>query len=305
MVKTKTAETTIDVPVSFINKTETNGHFNSETGEIFSDEILEEKDEFADPQYLDPQARLPKIQALRGATPEYCGYFVSQEQMAKAGWLNYEEKELITYTFESSGEEEQGLLFPNPRMLVCPRTPILAYDRKATKETEQLVIIGSWLKDYRTDENISNCQLFEVILLDKNNQPLHQVPLAYCAKGANQATFSMEWQKLVDEITSCHAISNRIAARGKDLRFKSLCVFSFQTKRELVGDKQKSFACRVVSHDVPTLDNWKDYFVGFNQEIKQLTWDSLQPNQPLIVPGQETQKLVPLLPETNVSQVNF
>jgi hypothetical protein len=304
MVKTKTTETTIDVPVSFVDESETNGHINRETGEVMGEQLLEEKDEFADTQYLDPHARLPKIQALRGITSQTCGYFVSQKQMAKAGWLNYEEKDLITYTFESS-TEEQGLLFPNPRMLVCPRTPILAYDRKATKETEQLVIIGSWLKEYRNDENISNCQIFEVILLDKHNQPLHQVPLAYCAKGANQATFSVEWQKLVDEITSCHAITNRIAARGKDLRFKSLCVFSFQTKRELVGDKQKTSACRVVSHDVPTLDNWKDYFVGFNQEIKQLIWDSLQPNQPLIVPGQETQKLVPLLPETNVSQVNF
>jgi hypothetical protein len=27
-------------------------------------------DEFADPQYLDPQARLPKIQALRGITSQ-------------------------------------------------------------------------------------------------------------------------------------------------------------------------------------------------------------------------------------------
>jgi hypothetical protein len=296
MSTTKTVETTIDVNVSSTEETDNFQNINPETGEILAENNGKNRDEFADPQYIDPQARLPKIQALRGMTPKLCGYFVSVEQMAKAGWLNYEQKELITYTFESSGQQEQGLLFPNPRMLVCPRTPILAYDRKATQETEQLVIIGGWSKEYRADENISNCQLFEVMLLDQNNQHLHQVPLAYCAKGANQATFSIEWQKFIDEMTYCHAIANGMAARGKDLRFKTLCVFSFQTKRELVGDKQKSPACRVVSHDVPNIDNWKDYFVGFHEEIKQLTWDSLQPTQPLLSPSKPTPQLVPLLP---------
>jgi hypothetical protein len=61
-----------------------------------------------------------------------------------------------------------------------------------------------------------------------------------------------------------------------------------------VGKKQKSFACRVVSHEVPTLDNWKDFFVGYNQTLKKQVWNGLQPTMPLFVPGCNTES--PALP---------
>lgn len=252
---------------------------NTETPEL---EL--ERDEFADPQYLDPNARLPRIQALRGTTPKLCGYFIPTKQMAKAGWLNFDEKLLTTYTFEVTGIEEQGLLISAPRMLVCPRTFTLAYDRKATKESKQITLLGRYLPEHKEDENIGNTQYFEVFLVDENNRPLHQVPLSYRASGANQATFATHWQEFIDEMTACHAITNRIAARGKNNLFKCLCVFCFTTARELAGTKQKSPACKVISHEVPTLETWKQYFVGFNKENKQKVWEALQPAQPLLIP---------------------
>lgn len=249
-------------------------------------EILIERDEFASPEYLDPYAKLPRIQALRGTSENNCGYFIPVDQMAKAGWLDFESNQLTTYTYESSGNEEQGLMLFNPRMLVCVKTPLLGFDRKATLEEEQLVIVGHWKRQYKEVENIGNCQFYEVILLNTENKPLHTVPLSYVAKGANQATFSQEWQKLIDQITICHAITNGIAARPKDARFKSLCVFSFKIKRESVGKKQKSFACRVVNHEAPNLETWRNYFVGFNHTIKHQIWEGLQPTKPLLIPGE-------------------
>jgi hypothetical protein len=138
------------------------------------------KDEFADPQYLDPNARLPRIQALRGMSPDLCGYFLSVEEMAKSGWVDFDPvaDQLVTYTFESSGQQEQGLLLKSPRMLVCPRTPLLAFDRQVSMETEQMAILGTWRREYRDDDNVGNCQMYEVLLLDTNNQPLHTVPLS-------------------------------------------------------------------------------------------------------------------------------
>jgi hypothetical protein len=256
----------------------------------------ETKDEFADPQYLDPNARLPRIQALRGMTPDLCGYFLSVEEMAKSGWVDFDPvaDQLVTYTFESSGQQEQGILLKAPRMLVCPRTPWLAFDRTASMEAEQLVILGTWRREYRDDDNVGNCQMYEVLLLDANNQPLHTVPLSYVAKGSNQASFSAEWQKLTDEITACHAITNGIAARPKNSQFKSLCVFAFTVARELVGKKQKSPACRVVSHESPTMENWRQYFIGYNATLKTQVWEGLQPTMPMIVPPETTE--VPALP---------
>jgi hypothetical protein len=253
-------------------------------------------DEFADPRYLDQNARLPRIQALRGATPDLCGYFLSTEEMAKSGWIDFEPfaEQLVTYTFESSGQQEQGLLIKEPRMLVCPRTPLLAFDRTATTETEQLTILGTWKREYKEDENVGNCQMYEVLLLDVNNRPLHTVPLSYVAKGANHASFSVEWQKLVDAVTACHAIESGIAARPKNNQFNSLCVFAFTVARELVGKKQKSPACRVVSHESPTMENWKQYFVGYDATLKKQVWDGLQPTLPMLKPGETTE--VPALP---------
>ena len=253
--------------------------------DIIKQEII--KDEFADSSFVDSNARLPKIQPLRGSNPQTCGYFVTTTELANSGWGDFEPiaEKLIDYSFEGSGKTEKGLLIPNPRMLVCVRSPLMGYDRQATKDSQQLVILGQWVRDFKEDENVSNIQFYEVILLSKDNKPLHQIPFQYIAKGANGATFSQHWQQLVMEVTTCHAITNCIPARPKTAQFNSLCVFSFQTKREQVGQKQKSFTCRVTGHDVPKPENWKDYFVGYDQEVKNLVWDSLQPSLPLIAPA--------------------
>jgi hypothetical protein len=76
--------------------------------------------------------------------------------------------------------------------------------------------------------------------------------------------------------------------------FKSLCVFAFTTKRELAGDKTKSPACKVVSYEKPTLETWKDYFVGFDSEVKDFCIQGLQPKRPLIQPDQIMAALPPV-----------
>lgn len=182
-------------------------------------------------------------------------------------------------------------MLKQPRMLVCPRTPLLGYDRAASKEAEQLIIQGHWRREYKKDENIGNCQMFEVILLNKENQPLHNVPMSYVAKGANQGSFSQEWQKFLTEITVCHAIANSIAPRPKDARFNALCVFEFEVNRELVGQKQKSFTCRVVGHTEPNKENWTNYFLGYNPSLKNKIWGGLQPTMPLLTPETNTEPL--------------
>lgn len=181
------------------------------------------KDEFADPKFVDPFARLPRIQALRGTIPKQCGYFVSVSEMARAGWVgDFDESQLTTYTFESSGQEEQGILIPNPRMLVCPKTPCLGFDKELTKQSKYPAILGRYNEEYKENENIGNTQYFQVFLLDDQNQPLHQIPLSYRASGANQATFSIHWQQFCQELTACHAIANHIAAKPKNNLFLSL-----------------------------------------------------------------------------------
>ena len=62
----------------------------------------EVRDRFAAPEYVNPNARLPRIQALRGENgASECGYFITEAEMAKAGWGQVDESEMIVYEYNS------------------------------------------------------------------------------------------------------------------------------------------------------------------------------------------------------------
>jgi hypothetical protein len=251
------------------------------------------RDRFAEPEYVNTNARLPRIQALRGENgASECGYFITETEMAKAGWGPIDESQTIVYEYNSGGKE-RGLLIQSPRMLVVPRSPLFAFDRQASRQEEKLVVAGQYSKQLYSDrEKYGTAQCYEVLLLDANNQPLHEIGFAYLAKGANQASFSFHWQQLVDRVTKCHAIANSIPARAKDARFNSLCVFEFTVKRELAGNNAKSPACKVHSHVEPTQDNWEQFFLGRQNEIADRFLNLLVPTTELTLPQSNILSLV-------------
>ena len=224
------------------------------------------RDRFAAPEYCNPLAKLPIVQSLRGENPAECGFFVSLDQMGKASWLNIPET-LDSYTF-SSGAIEKGLIFRQPRMLVIPKSGLLAARSvKGENGSSELELLGKY-GEFKGQAGVSNIQIFEVMLLDLNNCPLHEIPFQYIAKGATQATFSFHYQQFLLEITTCHAQANSISARPKTLEFNALCVFEFEVVRELAGNNiQKAPACKVASHSKPTMDNWTNFFLGRNDEL--------------------------------------
>jgi Family of unknown function (DUF5895) len=219
------------------------------------------RDRFAAPEYSNPDAKLPYIQSLRGENPNECGFFV----MAKANWVNVPES-LDTYTF-SSGVVEQGLLLRQPRMLVVPKSPVSAARTvKSDNGSSELELLGKY-REFKGQSGVTNIQMFEVLLLDSHNQPLHEIPLQYIAKGATQATFAAHHQQLLLKVTLCHAQANGIAARPKNHEFNALCVFEFEVARELAGNGQKSVACKVVNHSIPTMADWTNFFLGRNDQL--------------------------------------
>jgi Family of unknown function (DUF5895) len=245
----------------------------------------EVRDRFAAPEYVNPNARLPRIQALRGENgASECGYFITETEMAKAGWNQIDESETIIYEYNSGGKE-RGVLIKSPRMLVVPRSPLFAFDRQVSRQEERLVVAGQYNKQLYSDrQKYGTAQCYEVLLLDAQNQPLHEIGLAYVAKGANQGSFSFHWQQLVAEVTKCHAIANSIPARAKDARFNSLCIFAFTVKRELAGNNAKSPACKVHSHIEPTQANWEQLFLGRQDEIADRLLNLLVPTSELTLP---------------------
>jgi Family of unknown function (DUF5895) len=243
------------------------------------------RDRFAEPEYVNPNARLPKIQALRGENgATECGYFITEKEMANAGWISVDESQMMIYEFNSGGKE-RGILIKSPRMLVVPRSPLFAFDRALSRQEERLHIVGAYSKaKYSDREKFGTAQAYEVLLLGADNNPLHETAFAYLAKGANQASFSFHWQQLVGEVTKCHAIANGIPARAKDVRFNCLCVFEFAVKRELAGKNAKSPACKVDSHTIPNQSNWEQFFLGRNDTVADIFLDLMCPTTKLFVP---------------------
>jgi hypothetical protein len=239
------------------------------------------QDRFASADYIDPAAKLPKIQALRGEKGDIdCGYFITEAEMEKAGWHSVKVKDLTMYQFNSGGQE-RGLLLKNPRMLVVQRSPIFAFDRQASMQQKQMIVSGAYSRQaHNSREKYGLGQYYEILLLDENNEPLHELSLGYLAKGANQASFSTHWQQLVNEITRFHAQANGIPARPKNSMFTSLCVFQFSVKRELAGTSMKSFACKVDAHVSPTAANWESFFLGRDNTTADRFLNLMVPHEP-------------------------
>jgi hypothetical protein len=239
------------------------------------------KDRFASSEYNDPNARLPMLQALRGEKGDIdCGYFITEVEMEKAGWYNVNAKDLTTYQF-NSGKEERGLLIKSPRMLVVSRSPLFAFDRQISMKEKRMFVVGEYSKQlYGDRKKYGMGQYYEVLLLNQDNEALHETSCTYLAKGANQASFNTHWQQLVNEVTRCHAIANQIPVRGKNSLFNALCVFNFTVERELAGDSLKSYACKVVSHESPTPDNWEKFFLGRNSATADRFLNLLAPASP-------------------------
>jgi Family of unknown function (DUF5895) len=257
-------------------------------------EIDEETDEFANDEYLDQNARMPVIQFLRGEDgKEACGVFIPKSQLAAAGWFSIDESQLVTYQYNSGGKEE-GLLLKSVRTLVSKKSVLFAFDRQASKTEERLVVVGKYDKKVHTNkEKFGTGQTFELLLLDENNFPLHQVPFVTTLKGATQATFIVAWQNLVQKVQDCHAIANKKPSRPRDVRFTNLCVFDFTVTRELAGTNAKSAACKVDSYKSPTQANWSEYFLGRKKDIADGLLNILVPIGELTLPANNSLALAP------------
>ena len=187
----------------------------------------------------------PYAQALRGENPAQCGYFVPLSQAEKAGWKNLEGTEMTEYAY-NSGQTEVGILLQKPRMILTPICQLGAFDRQASQTEETLVVLGEWDRaKHSKDPNAGNFQIFLVMFMDANKQPLHDIPLRLFAKGSHQATLSIEWQKFCTSVARCQAEANKTLFRPKNEVFNALCIFQPIIIRKSVGDKVKSPACYI------------------------------------------------------------
>jgi hypothetical protein len=162
-------------------------------------------------------------------------------------------------------------------MLVAQKSGLMA---RSTAEVDgkSRSIYEAYDVNYHFDRAVYKpCTSYDVVFVDANNKPLHDVAINYVAKGANGASFAAEYAKFIDGMITVHAKLNKIGKKGKDNKFKSLCVFEPKLSRELVGDKTKAMACKVVGYVEPTPANFIKNFAAADYLA---IWDVLNPITP-------------------------
>lgn len=254
--------------------------------------------------FNDDRASLPRVQAVRGEVPSQWGYFIAGDQLALADWVNFDGKKtpIVEQVFQEG--TETGILIQHPRFLVCPKSPILALDRKQSKLEKKTIFLGRYNKEeHGKSQDYTCCQYFWVFLLDENNQLLHNIPFSLRAKGANLGSFSTKWQEFTTRLNSCFYTAMKGAGaspKPKNNKFNCLSVFVPELKREMVGTETKSFALRVVGFQEPTMETWMNYFVGGNPKIRSHVWDAFDPEnlaieleQPRLIQEVESPALPP------------
>lgn len=236
-------------------------------------------DLFVSSEYDAANNRVARIQCLRGETdPKGFGFFIVESDLVKVGY-KYDIADLVEYQYNTGGVET-GLLIQSPRMLVAQKTGLMAKkDVESDGKTYSVYEVYDAIR--HSDRSVYKpCTGYDILVVDKDNNLLHDRPLFYTAKGSNGASFNVEINKYFDEMITMHAKFNKIPKRNKDWRFKSLCVFEPTLARELVGDKAKSYACRVVGHVAPTASTFKDLFIGINYDKAQDVWSIINPVTP-------------------------
>jgi Family of unknown function (DUF5895) len=229
------------------------------------------------PDYAATEISFGYVQALRGEVDSaHCGYFIPLSQMEKSGWRNIDPAKLIEYTF-NSGTTEVGMLLKQPRMVMTPMSQLGMFDRTASAKTESLVVVGNWNRDLKGNPDVSNFQVYLVVFLDDQNQPLHDIPLKLTAKGSHQASLAEQLQKSCTAVALAHSQAMGVPFRPRNEIYNALCVFVPVITRKLVGDTKKSPACYIEDFNKPTADNWTEYFLGNQEDIADAVVGMMNP----------------------------
>jgi hypothetical protein len=235
-------------------------------------------DIFASGDFDQPDTKLPRAQFLRGETdPNMFGLFISELDLIATNY-KYDKKDLIEYQFISSNEKQAGLMLKTPKMLLAQKTVLMAKQQIEDENGKSRSVYEAYDASIHFDRSIySPCTGYNIILVDADNKPLHDIAFSLTAKGAAGASLNAELNKFYDEITTAHAKLNNIPIRKKDARFKALCVFEPVIVRELIGDKQKSFSIKINSHKVATTETFTNQFISKDYET---IWEIIEPVSP-------------------------
>ncbi|MGG6268990.1 DUF5895 domain-containing protein [Leptolyngbya sp. AN03gr2] len=221
----------------------------------------EAADEFDAPEFEGEHETLPYMQMLNHQSSEQSGFFLTQENAEAVSFADPAGEWLSHTTSFASGTIVEGYRSLTARFLILRKSPLLMFDRE---EENFISVFNS--QCYNRDTMLLKTR-YLVYLVNKQKQPLHQTPLMFTTKATFCGSFGDSYRNFRREMNQAYTQATG-AKKARGERFFALSVFAVQVQPELKGKKLKSWVCSIAQYGQPTVQNWKNFFVGYNTELK-------------------------------------
>jgi Family of unknown function (DUF5895) len=227
-----------------------------------------ETDEFDSPEFAGTHESLPYLQLLNHADPQQAGFFLTLENAEAVGFQPCDEWQPHTTRFQT-GATVEGYRSLVARMLVLRRSNLLMFDRESGE------FLGLFQKS-RYDRNTVVLKIrYLVFLVGRQKQLLHDTPLLLTTKGSFCGGFGETYRQFRQEMSQAFG-TDRGTRQPRGDKFMALAILAVRVQPELRGKERKSWTCAIASYGQLTVDNWKGYFVGYEEATKLKVYAALE-----------------------------
>jgi hypothetical protein len=220
-----------------------------------------ERDVFDAPEFENEQKSLPYLQILNAQSPEQSGFFITAQNMEAVNFTPTEEWTPYTTTFQN-GTIAEGYRSLLARFLILHKSKLMMFDRDNGE------FIGVYRKSQYDRSTMILKTRYLVYLISKDKRLLHDSPLLLTAKGAFCGSFGETVEQFRNDMSKAYGAATG-AKKPRGDRFMALSILAVRVQPELKGQTKKSWVCSVADYGVPTVENWKSFFIGYRPELKE------------------------------------
>lgn len=218
-------------------------------------------DEFDSAAYANQRQALPYLQLLNQQDPDQSSFFITSENAAAVNFTPTSDWLPHTATFQN-GTTAEGYRSLLARFLILHQSPLLMFGRESGE------FIGRYRKAQYKRSSMMLKRRYLVYLVSQDKRLLHELPLLLTAKGAFCGNFGQTVEQFRTAMSSAYGVATGVKQpRGE--RFMALAILAMRVQPQLKGQAKQSWVCAVAEYGVPTVKNWRSFFIGYRAELKQ------------------------------------
>jgi Family of unknown function (DUF5895) len=224
--------------------------------------------DFDAPENVQKAAGTPSIKVLN----ESASFFIASDNLDKVEWTDRTVGETYRQKTGKVGEDDRplyinGISIASPHVLVMDESPLLVRNKKTRK------FIGIYDSDEYNSTLEQPYRIYQVVLLDNQNKPLHKDTLQLTATGNFSVNWNTQLEKFREECILAYNKSKGLVDKNKRvIKWHSFWVFSPKLKPEKRGkDDASSFACITTGFKRPNSETLADINIAMNPSLKDIT----------------------------------